>query len=248
LNQLQQVVLHSCRDSALLNNSGFTGLGYPRGGHQIYSLKGLERLWPHRVNSLQRLAYLLKEFRGFECDIIFDPATGSLDIAHDPDERIRLRFDDYLALAGTENKLFWMDVKNLTPQNAAVFCQRLQVLDQRYALRDRVIVESVDTAAVALLDASGWLSSLYLPYELPPDSMGRAKLVAGLRDFLSLHHCCLSEDIRMQPWMQHSFPGIAKLAWDLAFRHSLDRSDLLRLANNQSLLLCLINVKSPGYR
>ena len=211
VNAIQQTMIRSIRDRAVVDNRRFLrDSTFSR--HLIYTLKGMDRIWPHRVNSLRRFRYLYPEFAGFECDIRF--AAGNLSIGHDsagPD-----LFTDYLKEDAGRRKLFWMDIKNVDQQNIDPFCDVLEAIDRQYAIRNRVIVECYDTLTVLAVRSRGFLTGLNC------SSLG-----------LSL---------------DRDLPGNKQIGWDIRFRDGMDRNTLLRLANDTSMLVCLINVKSPGYR
>ncbi|HUB59273.1 MAG TPA: hypothetical protein VL978_01155, partial [Puia sp.] len=200
--------------------------------HLLYRLKGTQRLWPHRVNSLRRFRYLYTEFSGFECDIQFDPQTGLLSIGHDgpgPDS-----LTAYLKADTGQLKLFWLDLKNIRGDNAEALAARLAALDLQYNLKNRIILECYDTTAASQLRNKGWLTALnfiiHPVYPLSPD----ITLLTG--------------ETADHPNIAREFPGLKQLNWDISFWDGMNRTNLLEQANDTDLLVCLINVKSPGYR
>jgi hypothetical protein len=238
--QIQHQLLLSIRSKANISNQQFNRQDQ-LSAHQIYSLKGLQRIWPHRVNSLRRLNYLQKDFAGFETDIRFDPMNRQLFIAHDPGEISKLVFSDYLGLAGMDQKLFWLDVKNIDSLNLSAFCDALKDLDNRFAIRNRIVVESPYLQALLRLKELGYLTSYYLPAEKDIDI---GQLTETLRNYQGI----ISQDIGMHEFISQNFPGRKQLIWDIRFRDCMNRKILLKNANDTTALVILINVKSPGYR
>lgn len=236
------------REKAILSNTFLNQAGNLTPQHQIYSLKGLDRIWPHRVNSIRRLRYLYSQFAGFECDIRFDQASGNLYIAHDPDEISPLVFRDYLSCCDPAHKLFWLDVKNLDSGNLNSFCSLLQQLDRSYKIKNRIIIESPDTSALQQLDQLGWLCSLYLPSGFPVDTAEQTQWTDAINSFLKRNPGFISQDARLHDFMTTHFKQSKQLIWDIRFRDGMNKDLLLKRANDTSLLVCLINVKSPGYR
>lgn len=257
INGIQQRLLRSLDGKAIVDNrqllqdTCFTH-------HLLYSLRGVNRLWPHRVNSLQRLRYLYGEFPGFECDIQFLADKGVLRIAHDapgpegsghdvpgPDDRdpgpAPDTFVDYLKLDSPRRKLFWLDVKNVNAGNMRSFCDRLHVLDSLYSIRNRVIIELYDTLTALTIRERGFLTALNAvwidSYRIP-----------AMRTLYPQRINLLSSDARSLPMLRRDFPGSKQIAWDIAFRNGISSDNLLKRANDTDLLVCLINVKSPGYR
>jgi hypothetical protein len=244
INTIQQRLIKSIADRATVANR--TLLRDPAfSHHHLFGLKGTERLWPHRVNSLQRFRYLYGEFAGFECDIQFDPNTGALAIGHDSPGPESLT--GYLDADTGQKKLFWLDLKNIDSGNAASFSARLQTLHRQYSLRDRIILECYDTTAARSLGEQGWLTALNVnalkaldatALPAPPDRPVR----------LPKNIILLSGESAIHPAIAREYPGLKQLNWDIGFRDGMDRATLLRQANDTGLLVCLIDVKSPGYR
>lgn len=247
INWVQQQVLSSFDQSARVSNEGFASTNDAYSHHGIYALRGRDRIWPHRVNSLKRLEYLYPEFAGFECDIRYDNLQHKFFVAHDSIEINALTFVDYLR-DDPLRKLFWLDIKNLSDVNRYEFSKQLQQLDHQFSLRNRIILESSDTASLIYLSGIGFLTSYYLPALDITDSTNRRMEIDGITIFLKKHPMLISQDIRMHDFMQKHFPGQKQLTWDLAFTHSLSYKVLLHHINDTNLLICLINVKSPGYQ
>ena len=239
LNRIQQRLISSISPKAVVDNrrllrdSAFSH-------HLLYSLRGTQRLWPHRVNSRQRFRYLYSEFAGFECDIQFLKNDNALVLGHDGPGADR--FTDYLEDDSTEKKMFWLDVKNLDSNNIEDFCTRLYVLDQVYAIRDRIIIECYDTTSALMVNAHGFLTCLNFSWIT---SEARTNAIRSLcPEKINL----LSGEAAEQPVISRDFPGCNRLNYDIRFRDGMDRDILLRQANDTTVLVCLINVKSPGYR
>lgn len=74
--------------------------------HKLFSLSGVEKILPHRVNSMKRFQYLYSEFKGFECDITL--AGNDLYVAHDPEEISSLTWDHLLEKDDQEKSSGWM--------------------------------------------------------------------------------------------------------------------------------------------
>lgn len=238
-NGIQQVMIGSIRNKAVVDNRRFLrDSNYAH--HLVYTLKGMDRIWPHRVNSLRRFRYLYPEFAGFECDIQF--SDGNLSIGHDsagPD-----LFTDYLKGDAGRRKLFWMDIKNVDQGNIDRFCDVLEAIDRQYAIRNRVIVECYDTLAVLAVQSRGFLTGLNI-YWLGQATEERTN---ALRDCHPERIALLSAEYPLGSLFLRHLPGSKQISWDIHFRDGMDRNTLLRLANDTSMLVCLINVKSPGYR
>ena len=237
VNGIQQALIRSIRDKAVVDNRRFLR-DSSFSHHLIYRLKGIDRIWPHRVNSLRRFRYLYPEFAGFECDIQFN--AGNLSIGHDsagPD-----LFTDYLKEDAGGRKMFWMDIKNANRGNIGPFCDLLEAIDRKYAIRNRVIVECYDTLALLAVRSRGFLTGLNISW------IGQAaeERTTALRTRYPEKIALLSAEYPLGGPFVRDLPGSKEISWDIRFRDSMDRNMLLRLANDTSMLVCLVNVKSPG--
>src|SRR5882724_10105677 len=133
INWLQQKILYTAGKFAIVNNNSFANADSFHRQHLIYSLAGIDRIWPHRVNSFKRFNNLYNQFKGFECDIRFDSDNRKLYVAHDAKEVSLLTFTDYLK-ADPGHKLFWLDIKNLDLSNINIFCETLIQIDKQFAV------------------------------------------------------------------------------------------------------------------
>lgn len=238
-NGIQQALIGSIRKKAVVDNRRLLR-DSSYSNHLVYSLKGMDRIWPHRVNSVRRFRYLYPEFAGFECDIQF--SAGKLSIGHDsagPD-----LFTDYLKEDAGRRKLFWMDIKNVDRRNIGEFCDVLQTIDRQYAIRNRVIVECYDTLAVLAVRSRGFLTGLNVNWLEQATNERTTALRTRYPEKIAL----LSAEYPVGAAFVRDLPGSKQISWDIRFPDSMDRAMLLQLANDTSMLVCLINVKSPGYR
>lgn len=130
--------------------------------------RNFNKIWAHRVNSIGKLREAVTMFAGVELDLVIEGSGDSIrfEVNHPPAGSIGLYLDDYLQqAAGFPELHFWFDIKNLTTGNAAAVRQKLEELIRRHDLDHRVIVESTDPAALAMLGTLDQVkTSFYLPY------------------------------------------------------------------------------------
>jgi hypothetical protein len=244
LHWIQGRLLQSIEARALISNRNLFQDSLVS-SHKVYSLKGLARLWPHRVNSLRRFTYLYSGFAGFECYIRFDDPSGKLYVTHDdPDGLV---FSDFLE-HDPDHKLFWLDLKNLSPRNLVNFCRQLDIMDREFTLRNRIILEVYDTAVALQIGERGYLNCLNIS-GMRRATDGNGGLIPDRAERYFPHRIRLfSEEFGMDREGSLELPNARQLTWDIGFWHGMNRRILLDHANDSSLLVCLINVKSPGYR
>jgi heptose-I-phosphate ethanolaminephosphotransferase len=120
----------------------------------------------HRVNSLFKLKEAQASgLRRFEVDVRYEEAAGRalLSVGHDPDSMAGLNFFEYMERLDKGGFDFlWMDFKNLTEENCAAVLELLNLMDAKYELRSRILLETARPEAVGILSVAGWNTSYYL--------------------------------------------------------------------------------------
>jgi len=126
-----------------------------------------ERIWAHRVNTIGSLLEAKNLFAGVETDVVFD--GQSFLVYHPPKPPTGLTLETLLEAAGEGNDLrFWLDWKNPDSDLIERAIHRLEYLDERFALKDRAILETTPQAVgehLRQISQRGWEHSYYLPTE-----------------------------------------------------------------------------------
>ena len=127
-----------------------------------------EKIWAHRVNSIEKLNYTQEKYSGIELDIMFDKATLSFDVNHPPAESINLNLDNYFSKIDLEKELnIWLDFKNLNEANRYEALNRLLELAEKFNLnKKKLIVESQLPEYLDIFSKAGFTTSYYLPVGL----------------------------------------------------------------------------------
>ncbi len=136
-------------------------------GNRYLITENFEKIWAHRVNSIGKLREAAPVFSGVELDLVFEPSgnSGWFDVNHPPAPSVGLDLDDYLLQAADYPDLhFWFDIKNLSLSNVESALNQLKTLISKHNLENRVIVESTDPEALAILAPLETIrTSFYLP-------------------------------------------------------------------------------------
>jgi hypothetical protein len=240
VNSIQLYALNAATGSASISNESLSA-GSAHRGHRIYSLKGRQRFFANRVNSIQRLKYLYKDFSGFECDIRVSRPKNLLYLGHNSQTAAH-KLEDLLA-SDTEKKVLWFDCKNVRTDNLEVFLEQLTRLDSLYQLKNRIIIESANLDMLEIFSARGYFTSYYLNQDnINAFRSDQGKYCSdGKIDIFSM-------DISYHDMTRNLCPGKKHLVWDLRFSHSLQEKRIRNYASDSSILVCLMNIKSPGYR
>ncbi len=124
-----------------------------------------DKIWAHRVNSIQKLEFTQKRYAGVELDLVFDNNTMTFDVNHPPALSIGLTLETFLAHFDTRNPVgIWLDFKNLNQENSENALNRLEELSIKYKLdKNTIIVESQSPQYLTGFSNAGYKTSYYLP-------------------------------------------------------------------------------------
>lgn len=174
-----------------------------------------DKLWLHRCNSVEKYAEMHPRYPNVEVDVVYRPG-GYFDVTHDTTTTFGLPLDSLLAQNLMGGGKFWLDIKNLTPQNQAAILSEVDSLCDDYHLTpDRLILENPEWQLLAPFTRQGYYTSCYVPYD-KPSRLSRSEIRAGID---SLRRVADSGTVRAL-----SFPGW----WYATIRRHLRRSiDLL---------------------
>lgn len=129
--------------------------------------KHKEKLWLHRCNSLEKMREQHEEYPNIEVDVVFRP-DRRFDITHEADTSFNLFLDSYFAHMAKDDGKIWLDIKNLSPGNAAVARRTLDSLAQAYRIgKERMIVESPCWQALEHFTKHRYYTSFYVDCEPP---------------------------------------------------------------------------------
>ncbi len=135
--------------------------------YQIEFLGHSNKMWAHRVNSLEKLKTSLKYFKGIELDLVFVEEENYLDVNHPPAKSIQLNFINYLDEIGKEQPYLWLDIKNLDKDNShRIFELLYQTLTAKAYPVNKVLIETRFPEALTIFTKAGFMTSYYLPYGL----------------------------------------------------------------------------------
>jgi hypothetical protein len=145
-----------------------------------------EKVWIHRVNSIEKLKEVAPNFKGVELDIVYLKDNNTFDVNHPPTKSINLSLDKYLSSIkiGPENT-FWLDFKNLSNANIKESFVRLEAILLKLKLkRTQFIVESKRPDLLGLFSKKGYKTCYYFPNNL--NSSNHLSLKNQIKDLKQL--------------------------------------------------------------
>lgn len=215
-------------------------------------LDNFEKIWAHRVNSIGKLQQASKIFSGVELDIVFKQENHTIyfDVNHPPAESIHLTLDEYLYSARSCNKLkYWLDLKNLSPNNKHLVLKHLKKLIKKYNLNNRIILESPEYQSLTFLSQNNIYTSYYLP-SLKVDEMTVDEKIKKAKELIANATYSEIKAISFPGHMyqyvkDYIFPRIKNvemLTWFPAKRidYWFDVSFLQKIANDQDIAVVLV--------
>ncbi len=190
--------------------------------NQLFKYVYGEKMWVHRVNSIEKLEESSTIFKGFELDVVFVDSTAVFDVNHPPATSINLSLSSYLSsLKELSSYSFWLDFKNLTALNKELSLTKLNAICERLGLKkEQFIIESRNPENLAIFSERGYRTSFYLPgglHQLSDKDLNhqiqdiRQRIVASKPDYISA-------DFNHYGIMRQSFPEKTVLTWPYKYQ------------------------------
>ncbi|MES2837092.1 MAG: DUF2181 domain-containing protein [Bacteroidota bacterium] len=213
-----------------------------------------QKIWVHRVNSIEKLDELKADYYGVELDVVFVDSLKKFDINHPPEKSIQLFLEEYLSSVSQNKTLhFWLDFKNLEAKNQEQAIKNLNfICDSLSLLRNNFIVESSNVSMLNEFLKEGYQISYYLHwpglYSLNKNEF-KQKL-NSINEELKIYKYknYLSSDYRDYEILKKQFPEHEILLWlDDAFGKQdkfKDRLLLYKMLLDKDVKVILIRYKS----
>lgn len=174
-----------------------------------------EKIWAHKVNTLDKFTSSKEAFTGVEMDIIFISKDSIFDISHPPDPSIGLKLEDYFT-QHRKGLQYWLDLRDLKFDNQSEINSRLQTLSNKYAIpRNNIIVESIHPYFLQGIHQAGFKTSYYLAQEFfNMNSQQKDSVYQIIYDWNIKHPTTyMSSEYRNYPFLKSFFPTKKKISW-----------------------------------
>lgn len=208
------------------------------------SVSCIDKIWVHRVNTLERFNAVKKKFNGIEADIVFDSVAVTFWVYHPP-EKSGLLLDTYLREVMTAGQsTCWLDTRFVNQHNMAQAALLLQAMDNKYHIKDKTIFELYDITAANYLAALGFRISL----NVSPHTLADTAALRFTTAHLSAAVGFVSQESGFVKQLEQYFPGKQVITWSLPFKNYINRKPLAVLAADPRVAVVLVNVKSRQYK
>lgn len=211
-----------------------------------YSVEALgyyDKIWAHRVNSIEKLESAIKYFEGVELDLVYNKDLNTFDVNHAPTKSIGLNFDTYINSIDDKKPFLWLDVKNLNEKNAQLILKRLlNIFGQLNYPLEKILIESRKPEKLEIFENQGFKTSYYLPYNLSKlnDSLQRKHVTSIEKILEEQPNLAISTSFKDYDFIVKEFPKKKKYIWAIVkpihFNHFKIRK-ILKDANVEILLL-----------
>ena len=133
--------------------------------HRLRELTG-KNILLHRSNTLEKTKIARRcGFDGIEIDVTYDPSRKILVVGHDEITNDSSKLEEVLSvISDWDFKKIWIDIKNLSPENASGILTYLEKMHAYHDLKERAIIEtSYGGDFIESYQKNGWFTSYYLP-------------------------------------------------------------------------------------
>ncbi|MBL4667660.1 MAG: hypothetical protein JKY30_00135 [Flavobacteriales bacterium] len=192
-----------------------------------------EKIWVHRVNSIEKLEEVKKDFFGVEVDVVFLESLNVFDVTHPPEPSISLNLLTYLNFCKLNQIHVWLDFKNLNERNAEESLARLNSICSELSLnKENFIIESTNYKSINLFENNGYEISYYLPwpglFQLKGDSL--LNMLSEIESNIEKNNLNqISSNYHDYQIMKKRFPAKSKLFWLTGNNHEFTSSIKERL-------------------
>lgn len=166
-----------------------------------------DKIWAHRVNSLEGIEERIQNFNGIEVDIYYNNELNSFEVKHDIDSSgidLELFLD---SINSIKDVLFWFDYKNLKEYTDAGILKLNAILHQRN-LEKKSFVESLYGPQLEKFSGKVATSLWVGVSKIPEQASERNKLYHKKYKFiLSLDISMLSAGYGMFEFISEYFPN-----------------------------------------
>lgn len=208
-----------------------------------------DKIWAHRVNSIEKKKEVSNKFSGIEVDLVYDQTKNIFDVNHPPAVSINLSLYEYLQANPNTNIGYWLDYKNLESVNAEKSVNLLDSIITTLNLnKNNIIVESKNYKPLKPFENKGFKISYYLPslHQMKNDSLSQTieDIKIALKTFPNMY---ISSNYKDYKLMKEHFPLQNKLLWwkgKKTFWSWRNRLNLFRILNDKTVKVLLVPYKT----
>ncbi len=170
------------------------------------------QVFMHRVNDPYEALLLLPHYTGLELDVFFDYTNQCFIVKHDEDGESTLTLENYFTVCqGYPNAKYWIDFKNLKKIHSLAPISRLNYLNAKFNLKNRIIIESKDAEKLHNIGREGYFTSYWIT---PPSKTDTKAAVSRVKnDLANFQFNALSGNEKIASFFQTYFSDYTHHYW-----------------------------------
>lgn len=209
-----------------------------------------DRIWVHRVNSVERYEILEDDFEGFEMDVAYDDSLHTYFVYHPPkpenEDVPQLR--EFLSHVDTVHKRFWLDIRGVDSSNMHEALDVLkQVVGPVNSNHLTFFIELYDMKAAKLFAGEG-IRVMFNVSELLLQRMITDKSLQDSVNNELQGVPLVSQDFRYIDFLKRFFPSKQIMTWHPEFKVFIDTKELQKILDDKQVRVVLVGIKSRYYR
>jgi len=210
----------------------------------------MDRLWVHRVNSVERYELLKNKFNGFEADINYDSATHSFYVYHPPltGKTDILPLSKFLQHIDFTTKYLWLDARSVDTSNMHEALNALAHATDTLSFNHKAfIIELYDITTAKLFAENGFIVAFNVSESLQKNILKSKALKDSInKELRNIEY--VSQEFRYVPGMKRCFPDKMIITWHPEFKVFLNTQEIQQLLDDQQIEIILLNIKSRHYK
>lgn len=199
-----------------------------------------DKLWAHRVNTIEGANTAFNEYHGVELDLIYQAAEQVFHVDHGKGIST---LEEYLAgLSQITEHYYWLDFKNLSSGNCDAALARMEQLLGQQGIKKHCIVESSNTTQLAKFHNAGFFTSYWIPhfsYTTTPDTLELVQLIKERLEFCPFS--ALSAAYQMYPFMNEFFPEQNIHLWTNGLTGETGKEVIRELHSHSNIKVILVD-------
>lgn len=207
------------------------------------------KLWRHKVNSIEDLHNYSTLFKGIELDIVYYPDKNVFEVEHDPNPNKSIMLDDYLdSIANTEELHYWLDLKNLKWEYVDELMERLEFVLNKHNIKSRVIIESWSLKSLKKLNKKGFYTSYWIPnfnYNGEITSKQQEVLNKIKNNLTDCKHNAISAPYQMLPFIKDHLSDCTVHLWTNGLKTENDKLLIKDIAATSCVKVVLVDYEKP---
>ena len=203
-----------------------------------------EKIWCHRVNTIEKVKRVELLWKGLEIDIVY--VNEQLFVKHAAEDTTMLTLQQLLeAMEDSHSHYFWFDLKNIDPDNYVALSSALISVIKSYSSINDCIIESWMPSYMSGFVDEGCHTSFFINFSGMNTAEEVAERIESINRYvISNRISAISSNIFDYDLMKQYFPDFNKLTWYSSTNQSIIDSLRDVIADDITLQVCLFEEQS----